>query len=342
MKIITEKYHFLSNLKYFIITFTCNSNPYISIHGKDRKNSLVNVLTTKKYHTMKSKIALLLFLFLPALSWSQESKVFDNLTIKSTILKVDKKFAIYLPAGYETSQRSYPVLYLLHGYSDNQTGWIQFGEVQSIVDKGISEGTITPMIIVMPDGEKTWYMNDAMGKYPFEDFFIKEFIPYIEKNYRCRTEKESRAIAGLSMGGFGSLLNAMHHPEMFSTCVALSAAVFLDEDINKMSQADYAMFFSKITKEPKEGESRINDYWNKNSILYMVKNMPEAQKKAVRFWIDCGDDDFLYRGNSALHDLMRELNIPHEFRIRDGSHTWEYWRTGLPDALKYITKGFHR
>jgi len=74
----------------------------------------------------------------------------------------------------------------------------------------------------------------------------------------------------------------------------------------------------------------------------MVKNMPESQKNAVRFWIDCGDDDFLYKGNSMLHILMRDLNIPHEFRIRDGKHTWEYWRTGLPDALNYITQGFHR
>lgn len=331
-----------SILNALFITFTCNSNPYNSTIGKDRKNSLVNVLTTQKYHTMKSKIALLLFLFLPALCWSQESKVFDNLTIKSSILKVDKKFAIYLPAGYETSQRNYPVVYLLHGYGDNQTGWVQFGEVQSIVDKGIHEGKITPMIIVMPDGEKTWYMNDALGKYPFEDFFIKEFIPYIEKTYRCKTEKEFRAIAGLSMGGFGSLLNALHHPDLFSTSVALSAAVFLDEDINKMSQTDFSNYFGKIVGPPKDGEPRINDFWNKNSILYLVKTMPETQKHAVRFWIDCGDDDFLYRGNSALHGLMRELNVPHEFRIRDGQHTWEYWRTGLPDALNYITQGFHR
>jgi S-formylglutathione hydrolase FrmB len=310
--------------------------------GKDRKNSLSKILTIQKYHTMKNKIALLLFLVLPTLCWSQESKVYDNLTIKSSILKTDKKFAICLPAGYETSQRSYPVVYLLHGYGDNQTGWVQFGEVQSIVDKGISEGKITPMIIVMPDGEKTWYMNDAMGKYPFEDFFIKELIPYIEKNYHCRTEKEFRAIAGLSMGGFGSLLNALHHPDLFNTCVALSAAVFPDEDINKMSQADFSRTFGKLVGDLKEGEPRINDFWNKNSILYLVKNMPESQKNAVRFWIDCGDDDFLYKGNSMLHILMRDLNIPHEFRIRDGKHTWEYWRTGLPDALNYITQGFHR
>ena len=291
---------------------------------------------------MNTKIILLLFLFLPALCWSQESKVFDNLTIKSSILKTDKKFAVYLPAGYESSQRSYPVVYLLHGYGDNQTGWVQFGDVQAIVDKGIKEGKITPMIIVMPDGEKTFYMNDAKGKYAFEDFFIKELIPHIEKDFRCRTEKEFRAIAGLSMGGFGSLLNALHHPDLFSTCVAFSSAVFIDEDIVKMSQAEYSNMFSKIMNDLKEGEPRINDFWNQNSILYLMKNMPEDKKKAVRFWIDCGDDDFLYKGNCNLHILMREQNIPHEFRTRDGSHTWEYWRTGLPDALSFISQGFHR
>jgi enterochelin esterase-like enzyme len=84
-------------------------------------------------------------------SFAQESKVFDELTLTSKILNMERKYAVYLPAGYETSQRSYPVLYLLHGGGDDQTGWVQFGEVQHIADKAIQEGKATAMIIIMPD-----------------------------------------------------------------------------------------------------------------------------------------------------------------------------------------------
>src|SRR3954470_7866885 len=98
---------------------------------------------------MKQLFAFLLAV--PFLAQSQSGKVYDNLSVKSKILNMDRKFAIYLPPDYETSQRSYPVLYLLHGAGDDQTGWVQFGEVQNIADKAIADGSATPMIIVMPD-----------------------------------------------------------------------------------------------------------------------------------------------------------------------------------------------
>ncbi|KAA9356524.1 alpha/beta hydrolase [Larkinella humicola] len=285
-----------------------------------------------------------LWLICLLVSWSgyaQESRVFDDLTIKSTLLKKDKKFALYLPPGYETSQRAYPVLYLLHGGGDDQTAWLQSGNMQAIVDKEIKEGRISPMIVVMPDAEMTFYMNNVAGKYQYEDYFMKELIPFIEKTYRCRTEKRFRAVAGLSMGGFGSLLYAMHHPDLFGSCAALSSGVRTDQQIKEMPHQEYLRRYRSTMGELKEGENRITEYWNQNSILYLVQKMPEAQKKAVRFYLDCGDDDLLlYRGNSDLHSLMRDVNIPHEYRVRNGGHTWEYWRTGLPDALQFINQSF--
>jgi len=290
-------------------------------------------------------VRMLLFFacLLPVLGYAQGSKVFDNLSLKSAILRKEKKFALYLPAGYETSQRSYPVLYLLHGGGDDQTAWIQFGEMQRIVDKAIEDGKIAPMIVAMPDAEMTFYMNNATGKYQYEDFFIKEFMPHIEKMYRCRAEKEYRAVAGLSMGGFGSLLYSLHHPELFSACAALSAGIRTDEQIKEMPHADYLRRYRSAMGDIKEGDNRITDFWNQNSILYLMQHLPENQKNAVRFYLDCGDDDqLLYTGNTLLHVLMRDQKIPHEFRMRDGGHTWEYWRTGLPDALQFISKSFHQ
>ena len=81
--------------------------------------------------------------------------------------------------------------------------------------------------------------------------------------------------------------------------------------------------------------------WNRNSVLYLVNRMPEEQKRAVHFYLDIGDDDPFYKGNSLLHIAMCDLNIPHEYRVRDGGHVWEYARTGLADALTFISQGFH-
>ena len=156
---------------------------------------------------------------------AQESKVYDDLPLKSKILNMERKFAVYLPAGYDVSQRSYPVLYLLHGGGDDQTGWVQFGEVQHIADAAIAEGRATPMIIVMPDANTgtRGYSNNATETWRYEDFFFQEFMPFIESHYRTRKDKRYRAVAGLSMGGDGTFTYALHHPELFSSACPLSA-----------------------------------------------------------------------------------------------------------------------
>ncbi len=126
------------------------------------------------------KYTSILVILLPVLTFARTGIVFDDLSMKSEILNMERKYAIYLPPDYETSQRSYPVLYLLHGGGDDQTGWVQFGEVKHIADKTIQKGRTTPMIIVMPDANsgKRGYTNDATGEWRYEDFFFDEFIPY--------------------------------------------------------------------------------------------------------------------------------------------------------------------
>lgn len=285
----------------------------------------------------------LLIIMLPLITRGQDSRVFDSLTFYSNILKKVKTFALYLPKGYESSERRYPVLYLLHGGGDHPSrhrSWIQSIEMQRITDKAIDEGTAAPMIIVMPDAEMTYYMNNVSGKYQFEDFFIKELIPHIEKNYRCLAEKNYRTIGGLSMGGYGSLLYSMHYPELFSACAVMSAGIRTDEQIIEMPHKEYLRRYGSAMGNVKEGDSRITDFWNQNSVLFLVKQMKEEQKKSVRFYMDIGDDDFLYKGNSLLHILMRDLNIPHEFRIRDGTHNTEFWRSGLPGVLAFVSESF--
>jgi len=276
-----------------------------------------------------------LFFFVSAFAQAG-GKVTDNLSMTSKILKMDRKYAIYLPADYETSDRSYPVLYLLHGSGDDQTGWVQFGEVKSIADKAIQEGKCTAMIIVMPDGDtgQRGYFNSPKGDWNYEDFFFQELMPYIEKTYRIRTDKRYRAVAGLSMGGGGTFMYALHHPELFSAACPLSAYV------GPISLEEAAIRWEK--QYPGISKEEQAKYFAKHSALELIKNMPDDQKKAVRWYIDCGDDDFLYEGNSLIHIAMRKKEIPHEFRIRDGAHNWTYWREALPTVLEFVSQGFHQ
>ncbi len=274
--------------------------------------------------------------WLPVSVFAQSGKVFDNLSMTSEILNGERKYAIYLPPDYDTSERSYPVLYLLHGGGDDQTGWIQFGEVQHIADKAIREGTATPMIIVMPDANtgRRGYFNDISGTWRYEDFFFEEFMPYVESTYRIKGEKRYRAVAGLSMGGGGSFMYALHRPDLFSSAAPLSAST------GPLTLDDLKARLNGTERELPDAQ--LEAYFNRHSALALVNAMPEEQKKAVRWYIDCGDDDFLYEGNSLIHIAMRKREIPHEFRIRDGGHTWTYWRTALPDVLAFVSEAFHQ
>lgn len=271
------------------------------------------------------------------ISFSQRGKIFDNLSMKSEILKSERKYAVYLPPDYETSERSYPVLYLLHGMGDDQTGWVQFGEVLRIADKAILDGSATPMIVIMPDANtgKVGYFNDIDGGWNYEDFFFKELMPFVEKKYRIKSDKRYRAIAGLSMGGGGSFVYAMHRPELFSSACPLSAyAGPLSLDEFKQNVQRWGI---KTTDE-----SKLKSFFEKYSPVALVENTSVEKLKSVRWFIDCGDDDFLYEGNSLVHIAMRKKEIPHEYRVREGGHTWTYWRESLPVVLEFVSDTFHQ
>jgi len=297
--------------------------------------------------TMKMRrVSLLfpLFFILPTglIAQPSESGIHEDLTISSEKMGYDVHYSLYLPPGYGTSNRRYPVVYLLHGYSDDDSGWVQFGKIQHYADKAILAGEIPPMIIVMPDAKVTWYVNSYDGKMPYEDFFVEEFIPHIDAAFPTRAKKEFRGVAGLSMGGHGTLVYLTRHADLFAAGAAFSAAVMTDEEVVAMDDARYNAWFSKVYGPEKKPENRANEAWKKYSIFHIIKSTPLEELKKVRYYIDCGDDDFLYKGNDALHTLMRDKGIPHEYRVRDGGHRWEYWRTGITNGLKFIGESFHR
>ena len=269
------------------------------------------------------------------LSIAQTGKVFDALSMTSEILDGERKYAVYLPPGYDSSERSYPVLYLLHGAGDDQTGWVQFGEVLRITDNAIHDGTATPMVIVMPDANtgKRGYFNQG-DAWRYEDFFFEELMPHVEGKYRIKSEKRYRAVAGLSMGGGGSFMYALHRPDLFSSACPLSAYV------GPLTINDFKERLKD--SEVQYSDSEMEAYFKRHNALELLKTVPVDEVKSVRWYIDCGDDDFLYEGNSLVHVAMTKKEIPHEYRVRNGGHSWTYWRESLPEVLRFVSEAFHQ
>ncbi len=266
-----------------------------------------------------------------------QGKVLESKKFASKILNREVAYSIYLPEDYGVSERMYPVLYLLHGWSDNETSWLQMGHVKTIADNAIASGCATEMIIVMPDAGETWYVDSYDGKERYEQMFFEELIPYIESTYRARPDRQYRAIAGLSMGGYGSFLYSLHHPDYFTACAPLSAAIYTDEMMEKSKGNVRGKLFDKLY-----GPGNLTEHWYKNSVLHLLENLPDDRRPDIYYYIDCGDEDTLLHGNNLIHELMQKKGIRHEFRVRDGGHTWTYWRTALPEVMRFVSARFDR
>lgn len=251
-------------------------------------------------------------------------------TMPSEILNEEREYSIYLPAGYEqNTEKSYPILYLLHGGGGSHKDWPERGHVGDVADQLIASNEAAEMIIVCPEAGKTFmnYFNNPDWRY--QDYFFEEMIPYIESNYRVIGDKKHRAIAGLSMGGQGTVVYASHHPELFCAAYAMSSYLYA-MDLPFIDKDDPVM--SKMQK-------LVDD---NNCIKYLENAADEKieQIKTVSWFIDCGDDDFTFDLNMEYVAVLREQQIPYQLRVRDGEHTWEYWHSALYIALPFVSDCF--
>ena len=292
----------------------------------------------------KTYFLILAILFLSQNGQTQESQLFNNLFVKSAILKKEVGFGIYLPPNYDASNQSYPVLYLLHGGGGKKgtkrhQRLIEEFNLKATIDKAISDNSIKPMIVIIPDAGMSYYMNNINGDYQYEDYFMNELMPHIEKSYRCETGKGNTAIAGFSMGGFGALLYSLHHPTKFSAVAAIGPAIRTDNEIREMPYEQYLRRYGSAVGNVNKEYERITDFWHSNSILYLVENLSEAPKTKIQIVI--GDEDYLYRGNSELHIMMNDKKIFHEYRVVDGKH-FEYFKSEIMRALKFISNNIKK
>jgi len=231
-------------------------------------------------------------------------------------------------------------------YSD----WVNRGEVATITNTAIERGAAPEMIIIMPDGLfDAFYQNNFDGSLKWEDYFINELMPEVESKFRVHANKTYRSIAGLSMGGYGSVYMSLKHPKLFSTCYAMSGAFIELEPVKKGEKAD-SMFEELYVKLwGKRNAAGLPETYKENSILEMVRAMDEykaptswrdADKALPLFVLDCGDDDSLLKFNFNLFEAMKEKKMNVDFRVKEGSHNWTYWRGCLPNALSFAGKTF--
>ncbi len=292
---------------------------------------------------MSKKVILYILLFCAAPSFAQTNiRIQEGLTMKSKILNQDLKYSIILPEDYYSTQKAYPVVYLLHGLGDDESSWLEYGRVNQYTDGAVSRGEIQPMIYIMPQGFRTYYVNDFAGKFMYQDMFIKELVPFIDKQYRTIPNKEHRATMGYSMGGYGALILPLKHPEVFKVSVPLSISVRTDEQYKTEDASgwdeQWGRLFGSIGLT---GDQRLTDYYKQHSPFHILKKQDLSPLIGLKLYIDNGDDEYtLARSNEELHMLLRDRNFPHEFRVRNGGHQFSYWREALPNGLRFISDAF--
>lgn len=223
-------------------------------------------------------------------------------TIKSTVLGRTMKYSVYLPKGYDKS-KEYPVLYMLHGANGSNNDWLNGGKINANASTAASDGTAPEMIVICPDcGGDNFYCDNYKGNdIKYMTYFFTEFLPTVENLYAVKKDRASRAIGGLSMGGFGSLYYGLLHPEMFSYVYACSPATYID------------------------GAPNLYDLLSKADV-----------SKLPGITIEIGTEDFLFQSAGNFKQALDANKVPNEYITRAGTHDWPFWAACTPKIMKKL------
>jgi S-formylglutathione hydrolase FrmB len=284
------------------------------------------------------RLFILLAVLAPTLAVAQ-SRIDCN-ALNSHILGHAVRYCVYLPAGYDSAQSSrYPVLYFLHGLGDNEQTLFNSGG-WTMLDDLRNQHKMGDFLIVAPDGRRSFYVNSADGSVLYSDFFLREFMPAIEKKYRIREGRAGRAISGVSMGGYGALRFAFAHPELFSAASAQSAAL-ITESPRALDTATQTGVPILSVLGPVFGKPIDARHWNENNpILLAGKNAAALRKMAIYF--NCGQDDNygFEKGAASLHaELVRE-HVQHEYHPYPGDHSINYFLAHFVEVMEFHSKAF--
>ena len=269
------------------------------------------------------KLATLWFIFIVAVSLQANAATVDTVLTHSAAMNRDIKAVIIRPDDYSASHK-FPVLYLLHGFSGTYSDWVlKVPTVRKLADT-------YHIIIVCPDGGfASWYFDSPVSKdSQYETYISKELVHYIDGKYSTIADRSGRAITGLSMGGHGALYLAFKHLDLYGAAGSMSGGVDLRPFPDSFG---IEQVLGKYSEFPRR--------WEENSIINMVYLL---KPNSIALTIDCGSSDFLFEANKALHEKLLDRNIPHDFTVRPGSHTWEYWGNSINYQVLFFSRFFNK
>lgn len=271
-------------------------------------------------NTLFRKLLIILLVFIGVNA--KASKV-DTVLTHSDIMKKDIKAVVILPAEY-SKKVHYPVVYLLHGFSGNYADWItKDAAVKTLADQ-------YHCIIVCPDGAfASWYIDSPVNSYWMYDTYVsKELVSYVDSHFSTIKDRSGRAITGLSMGGHGALYLAIKHQDIYGAVGSMSGGVDLKPFAKQFA---INQILGNYEDNPKS--------WADHSVVGMVGQLKPG---VLNITFDCGADDFFIGVNNTLHDELLKAKIPHDYTVRPGAHTWEYWSNSLNYQMLYFRRYFDK
>lgn len=273
---------------------------------------------------------------------SQTLRVQEGLSFTSAILNQDITYSVILPEKYFESKKSYPVIYFLHGLGDNESSWLEYGQLTQYCDKMINADVVEPFICIMPEGFRNYYSDCYDGSFSYQKMFIDELVPYIDSHYRTIAQADNRAVMGYSMGGFGALVLPIKYPDVFRISIPLSASIRTDTQYMYEDQTGWNEQWGRIFGGINTiGQERITQYYIDNSPFHLIKNKKSETLNKIQFYIENGDkENTLCRSNEELHMLLLEKKIAHIYNVKEGGHEFSFWRKALLEAIRFADAKF--
>jgi S-formylglutathione hydrolase FrmB len=288
------------------------------------------------------RFSFVLVIFLPRAATAETRT--DCSVINSHILQQAVHYCVQLPSDYDSNDakrppRRYPVLYFLHGLGQNEQTLFGTGGWNLIEDLR-RQHKIEDFLVVAPEGKRSFYINSADDSLRYSDFFLQEFMPYVERRYRVRPGRQGRAITGVSMGGYGALRFAFAHPELFSSVSAQSAALITQTpeaiDATQGSGTPLGRLLGAAFGQP------VNvPHWKRNSVFVLARrNQAGLRKLAIYF--NCGQaDDYGFEdGTAALHQQLLREGVKHEYHLYSGDHSLTYFLAHIGEVMEFHSRAF--
>lgn len=270
----------------------------------------------------------LLALLVPISVFAQRDPPVAEFELKSALLGRSINYRILYPVTYQypdKREKRFPVLYLLHGITGNSANWIE-------KTRFALYATHYDLFIVMVEGQNGWYTDSAtVPSDKYESYILQELMPDAEQRFRISKERDGRAVAGLSMGGYGAIKFGLKHPEMFALVASMSGA-FAAASLTEKDLKEPGVIRDSVlhTFGPATSATRAG-----NDVFKLTRELTDERIRALPFiYFDCGTEDFLFQSNRDLAALFVERKIPHEYRHLPGNHSWPYWDRQIKEILK--------